>query len=540
MFPYNKKSFYTPIIISLLLIAGIFIGYKFAINNSRNVVIYPEKNKLSNILELIQQEYVDSISEKNISEAAIHAMLKELDPHSVYIPAEELQEVNEPLEGGFSGIGVQFNIQDDTVAIINTIPNGPSERIGIKAGDRIITVNDSIIAGKKIISNDVVKLLKGPRGTTVRVGIMRAGKNELLKFEITRDNIPLYSVDISYMLNEKTGYIKINQFARTTVEEFISGVSTLRSKGMKNLIIDVRGNSGGYLDAAIKLADQFLTNNKLIVYTQGRNRGKESFDATAAGICHDQEVAILIDESSASASEILAGAIQDHDRGWIIGRRSFGKGLVQDQIPLPDGSAVRLTIARYYTPSGRSIQKPYDKGIDNYYQELYERYNHKEFETADSIKQNDSLVYKTMGGRIVYGGGGIMPDLFVPIDTTGFSEYYRNVRDNGIINNFAFFYADKNRIKLEKLKTANEINKYLESDTKLLNDFYLFAEKKGIRKIDSDIKISEHLLNIQLKAYIARNIIDNDGFYPIIREIDETLNIAIETLENKKLIIPSK
>ncbi len=540
MFPYNKKSFYTPIIISLLLIAGIFIGYKFAINNSRNVVIYPEKNKLSNILELIQQEYVDSISEKNISEAAIHAMLKELDPHSVYIPAEELQEVNEPLEGGFSGIGVQFNIQDDTVAIINTIPNGPSERIGIKAGDRIITVNDSIIAGKKIISNDVVKLLKGPRGTTVRVGIKRAGKNELLKFEITRDNIPLYSVDISYMLNEKTGYIKINQFARTTVEEFISGVSTLRSKGMKNLIIDVRGNSGGYLDAAIKLADQFLTNNKLIVYTQGRNRGKESFDATAAGICHDQEVAILIDESSASASEILAGAIQDHDRGWIIGRRSFGKGLVQDQIPLPDGSAVRLTIARYYTPSGRSIQKPYDKGIDNYYQELYERYNHKEFETADSIKQNDSLVYKTMGGRIVYGGGGIMPDLFVPIDTTGFSEYYRNVRDNGIINNFAFFYADKNRIKLEKLKTANEINKYLESDTKLLNDFYLFAEKKGIRKIDSDIKISEHLLNIQLKAYIARNIIDNDGFYPIIREIDETLNIAIETLENKKLIIPSK
>jgi len=540
MFPYNKKSFYTPIIISLLLIAGIFIGYKFAINNSRNVVIYPEKNKLSNILELIQQEYVDSISEKNISEAAIHAMLKELDPHSVYIPAEELQEVNEPLEGGFSGIGVQFNIQDDTVAIINTIPNGPSERIGIKAGDRIITVNDSLIAGKKINSNDVVKLLKGPRGTTVRVGIKRAGKNELLKFEITRDNIPLYSVDISYMLNEKTGYIKINQFARTTVEEFISGVSTLRSKGMKNLIIDVRGNSGGYLDAAIKLADQFLTNNKLIVYTQGRNRGKESFDATAAGICHDQEVAILIDESSASASEILAGAIQDHDRGWIIGRRSFGKGLVQDQIPLPDGSAVRLTIARYYTPSGRSIQKPYDKGIDNYYQELYERYNHKEFETADSIKQNDSLVYKTMGGRIVYGGGGIMPDLFVPIDTTGFSEYYRNVRDNGIINNFAFFYADKNRIKLEKLKTANEINKYLESDTKLLNDFYLFAEKKGIRKIDSDIKISEHLLNIQLKAYIARNIIDNDGFYPIIREIDETLNIAIETLENKKLIIPSK
>ncbi|MCX7987446.1 MAG: S41 family peptidase [Bacteroidales bacterium] len=526
----SRTSALLPLIISFSLIIGILIGFyvhRRSVIQSDKIFLYPKSNKLLNVIKLIEAEYVDTVSVDRLTEQTIESILKQLDPHSAYIPASELQAVTEPLEGNFSGIGVQFNMQNDTVVIVNTIPNGPSALIGIQPGDRIIKVNDTLVAGVKMPSDAIVKRLKGPKGTKVKVTILRPSTRRQIDYDITRNTIPLYSVDVSYMLAPEIGYIKINQFARTTFDEFINAVNQLHMEGMSKLIVDLRGNGGGYLDVAIKIADQFLDENRLIVYTQGRAKPREDFFATASGICQNDSVVVLIDEFSASASEILAGAIQDNDRGLIVGRRSFGKGLVQEQIPLSDGSAVRLTVARYYTPTGRCIQKPYTPGSDEYYKDITQRYLHGEFLTKDSIKLNDSLKYTTPGGRTVYGGGGIMPDIFVGVDTSGFSKLYDEVTDRGLIYRFAFQYSDNNRLALSRFKTVESLRDELRK-RKVFELFIDFVGKQGLKVNSADIKASRKLISTQLEAYICRNFFDNKGFYPIMGEIDNTLKKAVE------------
>jgi len=549
----NLKSILLPLIFSLILIAGILIGNWYSSNfygqdlslkqifgsgassnphgNMGGSGMLPSSNKLNSILNYISSEYVDTVSIDKLTESAIPSILEELDPHSVYIPARDLSKYNEPLVGNFSGIGVQFNMVDDTVAIINTIANGPSEIVGIFAGDRIVKVDGRTVAGVKLPSDSIVGMLRGPKGTTVKVVIMRRTEKELLDFEITRNDIPLYSVDVAYMISDQTGYIKISTFAQTTYEEFLEAAEKLHALGMKKMILDLRSNGGGIMDAATRIADEFLEDNKLIVYTQGKARARYDVFSTSGGTCKDDEVCILMDEFSASASEILAGAIQDNDRGTIIGRRSFGKGLVQEQIQFRDGSALRLTIARYYTPTGRSIQKPYNGDKTDYYSDLSDRFEHGEFENADSIKFSDSLKFVTPGGKIVYGGGGIMPDIFVPMDTTGISPYFNRVRNLGFIYRFAFDYSDKYRDKLIKYKTASELSAYLDKSS-YFKEFLKYSEEKGISPNPEDLKVSGELIKVQIKAYIGRNTIDNEGFYPIIQEIDNTLLKALEVIED--------
>lgn len=547
----SSRNILLPIVFSLILIIGILIGNWYGSNfygmkfsfrellgrkdaknmsdSDLNFSLFPRANKLNSVITYIQNEYVDTVNIEKITESAIPAILLELDPHSVYIPARELKKYNEPLLGNFSGIGVQFNMTDDTVAIINTIPNGPSEIVGIRAGDRILKVDGVSVSGVKMPSDSIVSKLKGPKGTIVHVIIKRRGEKELLEFVITRDDIPLYSVDVSYMINNNTGYLKISTFSQTTYNEFVDAVKKLHEQGMTKLIIDLRGNGGGIMESATKIADEFLDNKNLIVYTQGRVRSRDDFFSTPGGICVNDQLAIIIDEYSASASEIFAGAIQDNDRGQIIGRRSFGKGLVQEQIQFRDGSAMRLTIARYYTPTGRSIQKPYSSGTADYYMDLYERSSHGEFESADSIHFSDSLKYITPKGKIVYGGGGIMPDIFIPLDTAYVSDYYDKVKNLGLIYRFSFDYSDRNRDTLVKFKTAKEISSYLDKSG-YFQEFLKFADSKGVPRNVNEIKKSQQLLKVQIKAFIARNIIDNQGFYPIIQEIDYTLKKAVEAL----------
>lgn len=455
--------------------------------------------------------------------------MEELDPHSLYIPASEFQRFSEPLVGNFSGIGVSFNMADDTVAIINTIPNGPSELVGILPGDRIVIVNDSLVAGMNLPSDDIVNMLKGPRNSVVKVTIYRRGVKELMDFEITRDDIPIYSVDVAYMVDKNTGYIKISQFAQTTYREFMEAIEKLKSKGARKLILDLRGNGGGIMEAAIRIADQFLDEGQLIVYTEGRTRPRENEFATSRGILKDDRLVILIDETSASASEILAGAIQDNDRGLLIGRRTFGKGLVQEEMRFNDRSALRLTVARYYTPTGRSIQKPYENGREDYYHDLNERIMRGELEHQDSIKFDTSQKFVTPGGKIVYGGGGIMPDLFVPVDTTSISDFYNRVRSLGLMYRFAFHYTDLHRSVLEQFTTAGDIEAYLD-DQQIISQFVNYAKEKGVQPDYDDIRTSRHVMEKSIKAYVARNIIENEGFYPIIAEIDNVLQVAIDTI----------
>jgi carboxyl-terminal processing protease len=465
-----------------------------------------------------------------LTEQAIPKLLEMLDPHSQYIPASDFELANEPLEGNFSGIGVQFNMLNDTLVVIKAIANGPSEKVGILAGDRIILVDGDTVAGVNLSSDSIVKRLKGPQGTTVEVGIDRSSVKDLLNFTIVRDQIPLYSVDVAYMVTNEIGYIRINNFSRTTFEEFASAAAKLLGKGMQKVILDLRDNGGGILTTAVNVADQFLEEGQLIVYTEGNARSREDFAASKGGLCKDVELVVLIDETSASASEIIAGAIQDNDRGLVIGRRSFGKGLVQEQNMLSDGSAIRLTIARYYTPSGRCIQKSYKNGTEDYYNELSARYDHGEFLQRDSINFADSLKYKTIGGRTVYGGGGIMPDLFVPMDTTGYSNYFVEIRNRGLIYRFALEYSDKNRNKLSKIKSLEECIIYLNKEN-ISKKFIDFASANGVPFNKKEYGISKEIIEIQLKAYIARNIFDNEGFYPVIEKIDYTLQVAIEELK---------
>lgn len=527
----SKRDIIYPIVLAVVLVVGIFIGIRFGARTEKpSLLVYPKTDKLSSVINYIQDEYVDTVSMSTLVENTIPSILKNLDPHSVYIPAQDFQSVNEPLEGGFDGIGIQFNMSNDTAVVVNTIPGGPSERLGILAGDRIITVNGRNIAGVKFQFDSIPKLLKGPTGTHVKVGIKRSEVKELIDFDIIRDKIPINSVDVSYMINSDVGYIKITTFAKTTYKEFLQGVEKLRGLGMKKLILDLRSNSGGYMDAATNIANEFLQKGQLIVYTQGKNRARQDVYSNGAGTCQDLDLEILIDEFSASASEILAGAVQDNDRGKIIGRRSFGKGLVQEQIFFSDGSALRLTIARYYTPAGRSIQKPYKPNDDDYFNDISNRYMHGEFQEADSIQFADSLKFYTIGGRVVYGGGGIMPDVFVPLDTVGITPYLQQVSRRNLIYRYAFSFADKYRKDIRSLKDFNSVDNFL-GKFNLLKDFVAFAEQNGVAPNDKEIKISKLILESQLKATIARNIIDSDGFYPYIKAIDETLLKAIELME---------
>ncbi len=550
--------------LAITLVLGILIGVILPHRSdpSQLAGIRPRNDKLSTIMNIIERNYVDSVNRDDLVEAAIPAVLKKLDPHSVYIPAKDLVRANESLQGNFEGIGISFNMITDTILVISTIPGGPSEKIGLLAGDKILYVNDSLVAGKGINDEDVMGMLKGPKGTTVKVKILRKGYNDFLSFNIVRDKIPIYSVDVAYMINDQTGYIKINNFAITTFDEFMKGLKELRDRGMTKLIVDLRGNAGGIMEDAVQIANQFLKQGQLIVYTMGRNQPRNEARATGKGEFESGDLVVLIDEWSASASEILAGAVQDNDRGTIIGRRSFGKGLVQEPIPFADGSGMRLTIARYYTPTGRSIQKPYSEGFADYFDDLNSRFNRGEFEVSDSIHFSESMKFITPGGKTVYGGGGIMPDKFVPVDTSEISPYFLSVRP--YIYQFALKYTENNRDVLKKYSEADELEKYLDKQG-LLDQFSRFLASGNIRtaqslpsanengtknqtdnsqpsatgfagssiKPDPDgMKISGRVIHTQIKAYIARNILDNKGFYPIWEQIDTTLKFAIKFLEN--------
>lgn len=537
----RKIVIWMPIFLALAIIAGVFLGAKLQSRMQMSTRSTPANNgsKVGMIMNLIEGNYVDTVDTKKLVEAAIPEILKQLDPHTVYIPAKDMQGVSEEMSGNFSGIGVQFSIQNDTIMVIDVISGGPSQKLGIRAGDRIVKVNDSIMAGVKVTNDKVLKKLRGEKGTKVNVSIARKGFPELLSFEIKRGEIPLTSIDVSYMITPTTGYIKVGRFAEKTYEEFMDGVDKLDKSGATQLIVDLRGNPGGYLGAVIKMVDEFLDNGELVVYTEGRTQPRRTYNAEKKGTFLGKKVVVLVDEYSASASEIFAGAIQDNDRGTIIGRRTFGKGLVQEQIPFYDGSAIRLTVARYYTPAGRCIQKSYGKGLDDYYGDLNRRYAHGEFEQKDSIHYTDTVKYYTRNKRVVYGGGGIMPDIFIGADTSGFSGYYGKITQKGLVYQYAFDYSDKYRDELGKLKTGKEFENYL-GQRKILASFVEFAAKKGIPANSAALAVSGKIIEAQLIAYISRNIIGEVGFYSAISKIDATLIAALKALDSKEMLVQSK
>ena len=494
---------------------------------------YTRTPKLTSILDMIERKYVEPISCDSLQELAIPAILRELDPHSAYIPARDFKEVEEPLQGEFDGIGVVFNMATDTVIVLNVIPSGPSRKAGVQGGDRIIKVNDTLIAGQKMSQTSVMKRLRGPRGTNVKLSIERKGIQELVDIVVTRDAIPLHSVEAAVMLTDKVGFIKLSQFSRTSFKEIRTALTSLRAQGMTSLIFDLRDNSGGFLDQAIHIANEFLPAQQLIVYTKDRNGDMLRQYSDGRGQATDLKLAVLINEASASSSEILAGALQDNDRGTIVGRRSFGKGLVQEQIPFADGSALRLTIARYYTPTGRSIQKPYTSGKGADYElDLVERFNRNEFFSADSIHFADSLRYTTPKGKVVYGGGGIMPDVFVPLDTLNITKYFSEVAGRNILYRYTIEYADTHRKELDAAKNIAQLEMLLDGDMELFANFVHYAEKQGVAPNWEDISRSRDIMEAQLRAYIARNSdLEDNAFYYFIYPIDKTVLQAIKELE---------
>ena len=512
---------------------GQFVGRNRAESQIRSMVNKSNlhlNNKIMQTCMLIEHQFVDSISMDSLSELVIPLMMKELDPHSVYIPAREMQEMNEPLEGEFDGIGVVFNAATDTVIVLNVIPNGPSAKAGVVSGDRIIKINDTLAAGVKMPQTEIMKRLRGRRGTEVKLSLKRHGIDDLVDIVVVRDVIPIKSIESSFMLDDKTGFVKLSQFARTSYQELMLAMLELRAQGMRNLIFDLRGNSGGYLDQAIVIANEFLPAGNLIVYTEDRNGEQMKQFSNGKGISTDINLVVLIDEESASSSEILAGAVQDNDRGTIIGRRSFGKGLVQSQLPYKDGSALRLTIARYYTPTGRSIQKPYKNGEEfDYQMDIVRRYQNNEFFSADSIHFADSLKFTTPKGKIVYGGGGIMPDVFVPLDTTHLSRYYMEVSGRNILYRYTIEYADKHREALNKVETMEQLDSLLDADKNLFNDFMRYASSRGVKPNRADIAQSREVMEAQLRAYIGRNtVLEDDAFYHSIYPIDNVMVAAME------------
>ncbi len=534
----KKKTVYRIIILALAVILGMFLGSRINFTTGPNKTFsiqFTRFDKFNEILNYIIEEYVDTITKDQVTEKAINSLLKNLDPHSAYIPSEELKAMNEPLAGNFEGIGIEFNIINDTIIVISPVSGGPSEALGIEAGDRIIKIEDELVAGTGITNKEVINRLRGSSGSEVNISISRKGSAALIYYTITRGKIPIESIDFSYMVNDSIGYIKISRFSATTYDEYLKHFSQLHDKGLSALILDLRGNPGGYLSAAIALADEFLENGKLIVYTKGKTNNTSYF-ATDQGNFLNGRLVVLIDEGSASASEIIAGAVQDNDRGLIIRRRSFGKGMVQEQFEFTDGSALRLTIARYYTPTGRCIQKSYSKGTDKYYYDIFkdiENGTEKQGRNKDSIYFADSLSFTTPGGKIVYGGGGIMPDIYVPFDTTGLSTYLTELVSKGIIDQFAFDYTDKNRKSLNEHKNFPVFNEKFTIDDKIFYEFISYAENKGVKRDDKGLKISKNIILFQLKALIARHIFNSKGYYPVIHNIDNTFQKALEIMNDE-------
>lgn len=529
----NNNTRFIPFLLAICLIAGIAIGTFYANHFSGNKlgIINTSSNKLNALLRIIDDQYVDTVNMGELVEEAMPQILSELDPHSSYIPAKDLEAVNADLKGSFSGIGIQFTIQNDTIHVNSVIQGGPSEKVGLMAGDRIVEVDDSAFVGKIVTNSEAMKRLKGEKGSKVKLGVYRPGEKDLLHFTVIRGNIPVKSIDASYMINEKVGYIKVNKFGETTYPELLIALAKLNQKNCEGLIVDLRGNTGGYMAAAIQMVNEFLPNNRLIVYTQGRKSPREDYNSNGTGSNQKMPLVVLVDEGSASASEIFAGAIQDNDRGTIVGRRSFGKGLVQQPIEFSDGSAIRLTIARYYTPSGRCIQKPYEKGKESEYElDLLTRYEHGEFFSADSIKQDETEVYHPRLGRPVYGGGGIMPDIFVPQDTTGMTSYFRMAANRGLIIRYTFDYTDQNRSTLQKYDTPEKMEAYLKGQN-LLNKFAAWAEKKGLKRRNNLMMKSRRLFEMSLYGNIIYNMLGMEAYVEYLNESDKTVLKAVEILE---------
>ena len=505
--------------------------------NSQNTQERNNMQKLAMAYSSIVNLYVDETNDTKVAEDAIKGMLEKLDPHSSYTNAEETRNMNEPLEANFDGIGIQFNMLNDTLYVVQVIPGGPSEKIGLLAGDRIIEVDNTVIAGVNKYNSDIIKLIRGKKGTEVNIKVKRGLSSNLIDFKIIRDVIPVYSIDASYMADSKTGYIRLSRFAATSMEEFEKAVLDLKKKGMKNLILDLQSNGGGYLHIACALADQFLEKGKLVVYTQGEKIRRSDAISTDRGLFKDGKIVILVDEYSASASEIVSGAIQDWDRGIIVGRRTYGKGLVQRPVHLPDSSMIRLTVARYYTPSGRNIQKPYEAGnIEAYNHDLIDRYNKGELMNADSVHFPDSLKYSTLiSKRTVYGGGGIMPDVFIPIDSTRFTEYHSKLRGLRVIDRMAMSYLDKNR--KEMIKKYPNINKYKDKfiiSEDILKELIEMGEENKIEFNEEQFNKSKIYISLQLKAYIAQNLFDTSEYFQVINDMSDNFQRALQLINNEE------
>lgn len=529
----KNSSRFTPVVIAISIVIGILIGmfYTKHFTSNRLGIINGSSNKLNALLRIVDDQYVDTVNMVDLVEKAMPQILAELDPHSTYIPAQNLEEVNSELEGSFSGIGIQFTIQDDTIHVNAVVQGGPSEKVGLMAGDRIVTVDDSLFVGKKVTNERAMRTLKGAKGSQVKLGIKRAMEKELLSFSITRGDIPQNTIDAAYMLDNDYGYVQVSKFGRTTHMELLNALAQLNHKNCKGLIIDLRGNTGGYMEAAVRMVNEFLPEGKLIVYAEGRKYQRTEDKANGTGSCQKLPLIVLVDEGSASASEIFSGAIQDNDRGTIVGRRSFGKGLVQQPIDFSDGSAIRLTIARYYTPSGRCIQRPYESGKDrNYELDLYKRYEHGEFFSKDSIKQDESTRYYTSLGRLVYGGGGIMPDVFVPQDTTGVTSYLSSVLSRGLTIQFTFQYTDSNREKLSQYETAESLLNYLQHQG-IIEKFVQYADKKGVQRRNILIQKSYKLLEKNIYGNIIYNMLGKEEYIRYFNESDQTVKKAVELLE---------
>ncbi|MCI0751889.1 MAG: S41 family peptidase [Flammeovirgaceae bacterium] len=525
----SKYQIRLPLVLFLGIAAGVFIGASLRTPQSSGNV-GKDVQKFREVLTYLQEEYVDDVKTEELVGEAIEKMLSKLDPHSVYIPARDTTQANESLRGGFDGIGIEFNIFQDTIFVVTPLSGGPSEALGIQSGDRIIQVDGENVASVGITSADVMRLLKGPRGSKVQVTILRKDEREPIEYTIIRDKIPQFSVDVSYMVNNEIGYIKINQFTSTTYQEFKQALSKLRERGLKKLILDLQGNPGGYMNMAIDMADDFLGDGKKIVFTKGKDSkfDQEAF-ATSKGDFETGDLIVLVNEASASASEIVAGALQDNDRALVVGRRSFGKGLVQTTFELNDGAELRLTISRYYTPSGRSIQKPYDN-IEDYDQDIITRYQHGEFFHADSIKFNDTLKYKTQNGRTVYGGGGIMPDYFVPLDTTQTSAYLNELYASTSIQEYVFGYSEKNKSRLEKMGLENFRKTFTVSD-EMLDQLVSIGQRNRIKPDRLDLKTKRELIKLNVKAQIGRRVWGNEGFYPILNENNNIFQQAIKLFD---------
>lgn len=530
----NKKSNrFMPLMMALCVVIGIIVGsfYSNHFSGNRLSIINTGTNRINNLLHIIDDQYVDKVNLDSLVEDAMPKILTELDPHSVYISAKDVEAANQDLQGSFSGVGIQFVIRQDTIHVQNVIQNGPAERAGILAGDKIVMVDDQTFVGKAVTNQEAMKRLKGPKNTKVKIGVLRYGHSKPQSFVVTRGDIPIKSVSATYMIDDKTGYIRIKSFGETTYAELLVALAKLGESGFQNLIIDLRDNTGGYLQSAVQMANEFLPKNKLIVYTEGRKSPRQDFRSDGRGSYKQTPLVVLINEGSASASEIFAGAMQDNDRATVIGRRSFGKGLVQKQIEFSDGSMVRLTIARYYTPSGRCIQKPYVHGeTDDYAQDLMSRYEHGEFFSQDSIKHTGPK-YHTSNGRVVYGGGGITPDIFVPEDTTGFTSYYKQATMSGLILQFAFTYTDDNRPKLNNFKEMMELADYLKKQN-LVDKFATYANDNGLKRRNLMIRKSHYLLDRFINSRIIYNMLDEQAWLEYVNEDDATIREALKTFRN--------